>query len=213
MRFNGRMRLLGFFLLALLARMPGQEIAAGKILLASPDLPDPNFSQTVVLLIHTGDDGAMGLILNRPAKISLGKLFPGKEIPRNKGEFVYTGGPVEEQLGFALLRSSTKLKEALRVGADVYFVTDKDQLEKTVQTAKDAASFRVYLGYAGWGPDQLEQELAAGAWTVLPWRIETVFDADPLTLWDRLNEKNHLRIAGTTRETTHNAGRVSGPPE
>ncbi len=213
MRFNEGMRFLGVFLVALLAQMPGQELGAGKILLASPDLPDPNFSQTVVLLIHTGEDGAMGLILNRPAKISLRKLFPGKEIPKNKGEFVYAGGPVEEQLGFALLRSGAKPKEALRIAADVYFVTDKDQLEKTMQTAKDAASFRIYLGYAGWGPDQLDQELAAGAWTILPWRIETVFDAEPATLWDRLNQKSHLRIAGTPGETTHNAARESDPRE
>jgi len=153
-----------------------------------------------VLIIHTGDDGAMGLVLNRPAKTTLKKLFPGKAIPNGQGEFVYAGGPVEQQLGFALLRSSTTLKQALRVAADVYFITDKDQLEKSLQTAKDAASFRVYLGYSGWGPDQLEQELAAGAWTILSWKIDTVFDAEPATLWERLNQKSHLRIAKTPAE-------------
>jgi len=195
------MKLPGFLLLALLplASMCGQEIAAGKILLADPELPDPNFSHTVVLLVHVADDGVMGLILNRPAKAA----------PKNLGRAVYAGGPVENHFVSALLRSTTRLPRALRVEGDVYLLADQGLLEKQAQAAKDATSFRVYLGYAGWGPDQLDQELAAGAWTILPWKVETVFDADPATLWDRLNEKAHLRIAGITRS----AERGSGPPE
>jgi putative transcriptional regulator len=95
----------------------------------------------------------------------------------------------------ASLHSTTKLKPALRVSGEVYFTTDKELLEKTAQTGKDASVFRVYLGYAGWGPDQLEREMAADAWTVIPAKDETVFDAEPATLWDRLNKKSNLRIA------------------
>jgi len=187
-------RIAGILLVAFLQGLYAQEIAAGKILLAHPDLPDPNFAHTVVLLVHTGEDGAMGLILNRPAKTTLKKLFPQMHIPKG-GDPVYSGGPVEEQVGVALLRSSTKLAEPLRVAGDVYMLTDKSLLEKTVQSGKDAASFRVYVGYSGWGPGQLDQELAVDAWTVLPFRAETVFDDEPATLWDRLNQKTQLRIA------------------
>jgi len=191
-------RVAGILLVAFLQALYAQEIAAGKILLAHPDLPDPNFAHTVVLLVHTGEDGAMGLILNRPAKITLKKLFPQLQIP-NGGDPVYSGGPVEEQIGVALLRSSAKLStkptEPLRVAGDVYMLTDKNLLEKTVRSGKEAASFRVYVGYSGWGPSQLDQELAVDAWTILPFRAETVFDTEPATLWDRLNQKSQLRIA------------------
>jgi len=193
------MKLLGFLLLALLASLPGQEMASGNILLADPDLPDPNFTHTVVLLVHAGEDGAMGLILNRPAKAA----------PKNLGRAVYAGGPVEQEFVSALTRSGAKLSGALRIAGDVYMLADRDVLEKRSHASQDAASFRVYLGYAGWGPGQLDQELAAGAWTILPWRVETVFDADPATLWDRLNQKSHLRIARITRSVA----RVSGLPE
>jgi len=191
-------RVAGILLVAFLQALYAQDIAAGKILLAHPDLPDPNFAHTVVLLVHAGEDGAMGLILNRPAKITLKKLFPQLQIP-NGGDPVYSGGPVEEQIGLALLRSSakpsTKPTEPLRVAGDVYMLTDKNLLEKTVRSGKESASFRVYVGYSGWGPGQLDQELAVDAWTILPFRAETVFDAEPATLWDRLNQKSQLRIA------------------
>ena len=181
--------------IAFLQAMSGQEFSAGTILLAHPDLPDPNFAHTVVLLVHTGDDGAMGLILNRPAKMRLKKLFPQLQIPINGSDPVYAGGPVEESVGVALMRSKAKLTQPLRVAGDVYLVTGKGLLEKTVQSGKDAASFRVYLGYAGWGPEQLDRELAVDAWTILPFSAETVFDAEPATLWERLNQKSHLQIA------------------
>jgi putative transcriptional regulator len=180
---------------ALLPAMSGQEASAGAILLAHPDLPDPNFAHTVVLLVHTGEDGAMGLILNRPAKLSLKKLFPQLQIPSDGGDSVYAGGPVEESVGVALIRSKARLTQPLRVAGDVYFITGKGLLEKSVLSGRDAASFRVYLGYAGWGREQLDQELAVDAWTILPFKAETVFDAEPATLWERLNQKSHLQIA------------------
>jgi putative transcriptional regulator len=187
------MRIAGFLLVAFLHATSAQEVAAGKILVAHPDLPDPNFAHTVVLLIHVGDDGTLGLILNRPAKITLKKLFPQMQVTSR--DPVYSGGPVEEQVGLALIRSAAKLAQPLHIAGDVYLVTGKSLLEKTVQAGKDAAGFRVYLGYAGWGPEQLDQELAADAWTVLPFRAETVFDAEPSSLWERLNQKSHLSIA------------------
>jgi putative transcriptional regulator len=182
-------------LLAGLAPLPAQPLAAGTILLANPDLPDPNFSQTVILLIHADDDGAMGLILNRAAHTTLQKLFPEMALPKNGQDAVYSGGPVEEAVGFALLRSSTKVKPALRVSGEVYLVSDKELLQKNVLAGKDGKNFRVFLGYAGWGPDQLEREMAADAWTIMPAKDEIVFDAEPATLWDRLNKKSNLRIA------------------
>jgi len=180
-------------LVAFLHATSAQDVAAGKILVAHPDLPDPNFAHTVVLLVHVGDDGTLGLILNRPAKITLKKLFPQMQITSN--DPVYSGGPVEEQVGLALLRSTSKISEPLHIAGDVYLAAGKRLLEKTVLAGKDAARFRVYLGYAGWGPEQLDQELAADAWTVLPFRAETIFDAEPSSLWERLNQKSHLSIA------------------
>lgn len=193
------MKFCGFLLLALLGNLSGQEIGVGSILLANPELSDPNFSHTVVLLVHLGDEGAMGLVLNRLVQ---NQPKPSEHVA------IHVGGPVEREFVFALFRSSTKVSGALRLANDVYLLADKDLIRKRVQAGKDLASFCIYRGYAGWGPDQLDREVAAGAWTILPFQSDTIFDPEPATLWDRLNERSHLRIAEVIRSTA----RESDPP-
>lgn len=186
-----------------LRRVPGfhtaqygsnQELAAGKLLIAKPELADPNFAQTVVLLIqYDTDKGTLGVILNRRTKTSLSKIFP--EIKGAKDDPVYAGGPVETTTGQALVRSAEKPDGGVRVFGNVYASGKKELIEKSVGSGAGPSEFRLYVGYAGWSSGQLEREVAIGGWSVLRASASLVFDDNPDTLWQRLNHDTETSIA------------------
>jgi putative AlgH/UPF0301 family transcriptional regulator len=175
---------------------PGSQLAAGRFLVASRDLPDPNFAETVVLLIQYDDKGAAGLVINRPSEVPLSRVF--EDLPEAKGrrDKVYLGGPVGRTGILALLRSKNKPEDARQVFADVYLISSKAQLGKAFSSGVQPDVFRVYVGYAGWGLGQLERELKLGAWHVFPGEAAAVFDADAGSVWPRLIERTERRIAG-----------------
>jgi putative transcriptional regulator len=162
-----------------------RELAAGKLLVAARHLPDPNFSETVVLLTDFGAEGAVGLIVNRRTDVTIGRLFPGAGSGHAAGGRAYFGGPVAPQGVLALLRSTGARTDSRRIVEDVYLVNTQGVLEEMLVKGVDASRFRVYLGYAGWGVGQLERETAEGAWHVLAGEAAIVFDADPDATWDR----------------------------
>ena len=181
---------------------PGTEdLAAGKLLVAQKDLPDPNFAETVVLLTEYTDEGATGLIINRQSKVTLSKFYPDLK-GKNGSDFVYSGGPVEEKLGFGLLRSRAKLEDAKRIVGGVQLITDDKVLDKMVASGKDSSTLRMYVGYCGWGAEQLDREVELGAWHIFPATPELIFDPDPGTLWSRLIHKTEMRIARAERPTS-----------
>jgi putative transcriptional regulator len=172
------------------------ELAAGNFLVSSRELGDPNFSETVILLLRYDDEqGAMGLIVNRRTDLPLARVFQDVKPAKGRSDLAYMGGPVEPGDVLALLKSSTKLEDAERVFANVYLISDKELLEKTLAQKTEPGVFHVYLGYAGWGPGQLEHELELGAWHILPADAASVFDADPDSVWPRLIHRTELRIA------------------
>jgi putative transcriptional regulator len=192
-----------FALLALLFGLtpgltPAQapDLAAGTFLVSSRGLGDPNFSETVILLLrYDEDEGAMGLIVNRRSDVPVARVFEDLKHAKGRTDLAYSGGPVEPDNVLALLKSSTKLEHAQRVFAGVYLIADKDLLEKTLAEKAEPSVFHVYLGYAGWGPGQLEHEVDLGAWRILPPNSESVFDTDPDSVWPRLIRRTELRIA------------------
>jgi putative transcriptional regulator len=171
------------------------DLAAGKLLIASRDLRDPNFAEAVILIVGFEDDGALGLVLNRPTKVSLGRVFPEHRQAKGMTEPVYAGGPVERTGIMALLRSREKQEESERICAGVYFISNREVLEKTVAAGTQANAFRAYAGYAGWGPNQLEEEVDAGAWHLFPADANSIFDSDPDSQWSRLINRVEVRIA------------------
>jgi putative transcriptional regulator len=172
------------------------ELAAGSFLVSSRDLSDPNFAETVILLLrYDEEEGAMGLIVNRRGDVPLSRVFEDLKQAKGRKDPAYLGGPVEPDNVLALLKSSTKVTDAQRVFAGVYLISDKEQLEKTLAEKPEASVFHVYLGYAGWGPGQLEHEVDLGAWHILPPDAGSVFDADPDSVWTRLIRRTELRIA------------------
>ena len=162
------------------------ELARGKFLVASRELLDFNFSQTVVLLIEYGPNGAMGLIINRPTEVRLSELLPDIEELAYRGDNVFIGGPVARNQLLMLIRSDREIDGAHLVFEDVYASTSRAVLEEMANQSDSDESFRVYAGYAGWAPGQLDQEFSRGDWHVLRADKETVFEKEPAQIWAEL---------------------------
>jgi putative transcriptional regulator len=171
-------------------------LAAGKFLVASRDLLDPNFVETVVLLVRYEEDGVVGLIINRRTRIPIARLFPELlDSIKGRSDPLYTGGPVARTMALALLRSRARLEGVEPVFADVSLVSSKSLLQKTMAAGTGPATFRLYAGYSGWTARQLQGEVELGGWHIFPGDPSMVFDPDPESVWSRLIRKTEQRIA------------------
>lgn len=191
-------RLVAAFFVVALAQMLGQteKLAPGMFLVAGRDLGDPNFAHSVVLLLHYDDEnGAVGLIINRQTDVALSRVFAELKEAKGREDPIYVGGPVETGSVLALLKSSSKPKEAELVFGDVYLISSKKLLAKTLADGVEPNQFHAYLGYAGWGREQLEHEVELGAWHVLPADSGNIFHPSPDSVWERLIRRTEVRIA------------------
>ena len=175
------------------AREP-QGAAAGKFLVASRSLRDPNFAQTVILLTDYSDRGAMGLIINRPTDVRLAKVLPETKGLEERSDTIYIGGPVARRGMMLLIRTDEALENTRRVLDGLYWSASRTVLE-TMISEGDSDSFRVYSGHSGWGPGQLENEIEQGAWHIFPADTRTVFDPSLSELWQRLIDRTQMRFA------------------
>lgn len=173
------------------------DLGAGVFLVASRNLGDPNFAETVVLIVHYDEDnGAMGLIINRPTDVPLSRVFRDIKEAKGRTDPVYNGGPVEQGALLALLKSSTKPAAAAeKIFRDVYLVASRDLVIKTLTDKVEPSAFHAYLGYAGWAAGQLEHELELGGWQLLPADAASVFHAEPDSVWPRLIRRTEMRVA------------------
>ncbi|MFY9270219.1 MAG: YqgE/AlgH family protein [Candidatus Manganitrophaceae bacterium] len=159
------------------------EVLKGKLLVAMPMLPDPNFRQSVVLMCEHGPEGALGLVLNRPTEVAVSVLI--EDFPRLAGgEWVYSGGPVAKNGMLVLCRGETPFEDH-PVLKDVYLARDLEKLKMPGALGADG-EIRCYLGYAGWAAGQLESEMESGTWRVVPADTALIFDADPALLWPQM---------------------------
>ena len=173
------------------------DLAVGRLLVASRDLGDPNFAQTVILLVHYDEDqGAVGLVLNKRTDVPISRVFHDLKEASGRNDPVYIGGPVELNSVLALLKSASKPDGAEHVFGDVYLIGKKDLLAQTMASHAEASVFHTYIGYAGWQGGQLEHEVDLGAWHVMPADAVTVFHADPDSVWPRLIHQTETQIAG-----------------
>jgi putative transcriptional regulator len=172
-----------------------EDLGAGKLLVAGRDLGDPNFAQTVVLLVQYDEDGVVGLIINRRSKTPISRVLDEVKGAKNRSDPIYAGGPVGRTEVLALLRSPHPPGDAKRLVGDVFLVSSKQELEQTFSSAIDSERLRIYVGYAGWTAPQLEHELELGAWYIFPGSAAAVYDSDPDSLWTRMIRATELRIA------------------
>jgi len=170
-----------------------QTSLRGRLLVAAPPLVDPNFDRTVVLMLEHGEDGGLGLVLNRRSETTLDDVFPEWRVLASPPGFVFAGGPVSSDAVIALARRGPAPVEG--------FVQVLDDLG-TIDLANDPLdlgasldSLRVFAGYAGWAPGQLETELAQGAWFVVGLDPGDPFVDSPDRLWRDVLRRQRGRLA------------------
>jgi len=175
--------------------------ARGKLLVATEAVQGELFANTVVLLLYYDETGAFGLVVNRPTDVQLAEVLGDDEAIAAYRGTLFWGGPVHMDSLRALLVTDSPPAEAEKIVESVYLVSYEDALEAG---AADASRMRLFIGYAGWAPGQLDSELAHGSWRVLPGSSELVFTEEPQTLWNRLVPGQEQRaaldsaVAGTT---------------
>jgi putative transcriptional regulator len=163
--------------------------AKGRLLVARRSLNDPRFAETVILLIGYSDRGAMGLIINRPTDVRLAVALPKIKELRDRPDHLFVGGPVSPNAMLLLIRSATVPEGARLVFGDVYVSGKLEALRKSLRQNGKTHRLRAYAGYAGWGPAQLDREIARGDWAIGPADATTVFDMASGDMWRNLVDR------------------------
>jgi putative transcriptional regulator len=169
------------------------ETLRGRLLVATPPLVDPNFDRSVVLLLEHGDDGALGIMLNRPTDATLATVLPEWHRHASAPGVVFSGGPVAPEAVIALARGGREQAEGwvpvLGELGTVDVGLDPSDL------AFDIEALRIFVGYAGWAPGQLEAELDQEAWFVVATSELDPFSGDPEHLWRDVLRRQRGRVA------------------
>jgi putative transcriptional regulator len=174
------------------AELTGGQLnpVAGRLLVASPTLMDPNFTRTIVLLLDVDDGGVLGVVLNRPSEVTVGEVLEPWAGAVGAPGVLFRGGPVgtDTALGVATLADEARTAEDQPVGWRPLFdgtgLVDLDAPSEVIVPALHG--LRIYAGYAGWSYGQLEAEIAEGAWYVVPGERQDVFNSDPGGLWHQV---------------------------
>jgi putative transcriptional regulator len=159
---------------------------SNQFLIAMPLLADPNFHQTVTYIGEHNDNGALGIVINRPLALTVGELLAHLNIPLERPDIaampIYAGGPVQPEQGFVVHTPLGQWNCTLRVSDQIGITTSRDILHALAQ-GEGLQHALVALGYAGWGPGQLEQELVQNAWLSSPSDLDILFDLPSARRW------------------------------
>lgn len=185
----GKMTHGGFYWRAVRANIRDVENLAGQLLVASPRLVDPNFVRTVVVLLNHDGQGAMGVVINRPSEMPVADYLPSWVDRLAPPTVVFYGGPVEQTVAIGLRESFDTGENAtpIRGLGMVNFGEGEDD--------GTAGRVRVFAGYAGWGPGQLEEEIEEESWITVPAFARDVFSAAPDDLWAEVLVRQGGQIA------------------
>ncbi len=179
------------------------DLGAGKLLVSSRGLGDPNFAESVVLLVQYDQHGALGLMINRRTEATISRVLKDVDTAKRGSDPVYVGGPVELDTVLVLLKSQKKPDEATSVLDDIYLVSAKVPLEKALAASSGSGDLRVYLGYCGWDAGQLESEVKLGGWWIFDANAGLVFDPHPESIWSRLITRTEQEIVEVRPEPVH----------
>ncbi len=163
-----------------------EESLCGQLLLASPSLMDPNFMRTVVLIGLHSEEGAMGIVLNRPSTVTVSEAVPQLEQAVAESELVYVGGPVQSNSIVCLAEFLDPAPAGLLVLGRISFPAPDAGID---ELAEATARRRVFAGYAGWGEGQLDEELDHGDWIAQTAMPDDVFTDVPRDLWSTVLER------------------------
>ena len=173
------------------------EFTAGQLLVATPDMRDPRFAEAVIYMVKHNGEGAMGLVINRPlAKGPVKDLLQGFGIENEdaKGEIIiHYGGPVSANIGFVLHSDDVMLDDSESVKDGIVMTVDPKLIEAMAR-GKGPRESLVLFGYAGWAPGQLEGELEAGAWHVVPADKALVFSKEADKKWQQAMDRRRISL-------------------
>jgi putative transcriptional regulator len=165
------------------------------LLIARAELPDPNFKDSIVLVMNHIGPSPAGVIINKPTSIPVSRLFPELEALAHLDDKVYFGGPVEIQSVSFLIRLEKPPEHATEVLAGVYFSADRELLRELLGRDNPMEGLRVFIGFSGWGPGQLEREIGRGDWTLEPADANTIFDPKSQHPWPERQLPDAVRRA------------------
>lgn len=169
------------------------EPLTGRLLVATPVLGDPNFDRTVVLLLEHSEEGAVGLVLNRPSDTDVAEPLPEWDEVAAAPAVIFVGGPVAQTAVIGLARCGTEGAAGWRPLVGGVGIVDLAAGPGEVDAPIEA--LRLFAGYAGWGADQLEEEISAGAWWVVDAAPSDALSPDPEQLWSDVLRRQRGRLA------------------
>ena len=158
-------------------------LSQGVFLVAKPHLSDTNFIHSVILLVSYGKEGAMGVVINKPAFIQLRQIIPEVKGMKEAAIPLYKGGPVNTGDLTILFTSDIQQEDAQQVFDDVYFTGRKEVILSLLHNKPLNTRIRVYAGYAGWAPGQLEHEIMRGDWITINAEVKKIFAEEPSGVW------------------------------
>ncbi|MCP3867420.1 MAG: hypothetical protein GY703_04845 [Gammaproteobacteria bacterium] len=198
------LRLLAFFLLwlGLVSPIAGNELPdTGFFLVASEEMPDPRFKESVILVTrhHLGE--TVGVAVNKPSEIEIATILPQNGLMDKHAKLLYFGGPLARQSLLFLIRSKEQPQPSLRIFDNVFLSADRQVLAEVLRHPKPYSGIRVFLGYAGWKKGQLESEIRQGTWHLQQADTDIIFHSDPKAIWrkliDRLKEGRWVQLPPT----------------
>ncbi len=200
-RRTGLGLLAGALTLLALLLAPKIALAEGKpyFLVATPDLPDPVFEESVILMLPqaegTGEEQlVVGLIVNKPTSVQVKQIFPKSGDLKGKAVSAFFGGPVEPSDPSILVRGpdGANAKGSTRLLDDLYLITDPDAVADLLKKGDASGELRLIMGRSQWSDDQLHAEIAEGSWYKAPATVDDVFTADPIGVWRDLVKHSQL---------------------
>jgi putative transcriptional regulator len=176
--------------------IPGANPTKGRLLLATPPLEDPNFDRTVIFVIEHHENGALGVVINRPTGEVLGEPLERWNDLQSSPDSLFNGGPVEPEALIALAWADRPVTEATQELSPISGrIAAADLSTDPALVAGYVSAVRIFRGYAGWGPGQLEVEIEAGAWLVFDAEPADVFAPEPNDLWRTVLRRQPGRLA------------------
>jgi putative transcriptional regulator len=183
-----------------------QDFLNHQFLIAMPMLADTNFSHTVTYLCQHNEEGALGIVINRPAGLTLEMIFGQMDIETQSEEIantpVYAGGPVQQQRGFIIHTGPGTWEATVPVSDETYLTSSRDILE-AIAAGEGPEHYLVALGYAGWGEGQLEKEIADNTWLNTDYDHKILFDIAPKQRWIAAASKLGVDINKLTTPAGH----------
>jgi len=186
--------LLGILAMALPGLCEDARISGPALLVSRPGLPDPNFTDTVVLVTEHGRPGVVGLIVNRPTSVTLASVFPDRERLRGREDKLYFGGPVARMQIAFIFRAAKRPEDTVELLEGVYLSGNREKLRELLDRDDPLEGLRVYAGHAGWAPGQLEAEASRGDWRIMRAEAAAIFNRKPESLWPELDRRASATI-------------------